>query len=37
MKKIEVTPNEKGEIFVTLFGTTYQIVVKSKPKKTTDK
>lgn len=24
---ITVTPNEKGEIFITLYGTKYQIVV----------
>lgn len=28
---IKVTPNEKGEIFITLYGTKYQIVVE-KPK-----
>ncbi len=35
-KVIKVTPNEKGEIMVTLFGTEYQIVVE-KPKKETPK
>jgi len=25
---IKVTPNEKGEIFITLYGTRYQIVVE---------
>lgn len=30
---IKVTPNEKGEIFITLYGTKYQIVVE-KPKTT---
>jgi len=36
---IKVTPNEKGEIFVTLFGTKYQIVVEPTvvEKKTTKK
>lgn len=29
---IKVTPNEKGEIFITLYGTRYQIVIE-KPKK----
>ncbi|MBQ2870330.1 hypothetical protein IJE86_01370 [bacterium] len=30
---IEVTPNKDGKIFITLYGTRYQIVVKeSKPK-----
>lgn len=28
---IKVTPNEKGEIFITLYGTKYQIIVE-KPK-----
>jgi len=32
MQVIEVTPNTKGEIFITLYGTKYQIVVKdNKP------
>lgn len=35
---IKVKPNEKGEIFITLYGTKYQIVVEDKPaNKTTDK
>lgn len=35
---IKVKPNEKGEIFITLYGTKYQIVVeKPVEKKTTDK
>ena len=25
---IKVTPNEKGEIFITLYGTRYQIIVE---------
>lgn len=29
---IKVTPNEKGEIFITLYGTKYQIIVE-QPKK----
>ena len=29
---IKVKPNEKGEIFITLFGTKYQIVVEETPK-----
>ena len=33
---IKVIPNAKGEIFITLFGTTYQIVVE-EPKKATKK
>jgi hypothetical protein len=33
---IEVTPNKDGKIFITLYGTKYEIVVK-KPAKTTDK
>lgn len=32
MNIIKVTPNEKGEIFITLYGTKYQIVVEEKPK-----
>ena len=33
---IEVTPNKDGKIFITLYGTKYQIVVKEpkKPAKT---
>jgi len=35
---IKVKPNEKGEIFITLYGTKYQIVVEEeKPAKTTNK
>jgi len=34
---IKVTPNEKGEIFITLFGTRYQIVIEKPVKKTTKK
>lgn len=31
---IEVTPDRNGEVFITLFGTRYQIVIKeSKPDK----
>lgn len=33
---IKVKPNEKGEIYITLYGTKYQIVVEKdieKPKK----
>lgn len=33
---IRVTPNENGEIFITLFGTKYQIIVE-KPKKVNNK
>ena len=33
---IKVRPNEKGEIFITLYGTRYQIVVE-KPVKTINK
>ena len=29
---IKVTPNSKGEIFITLYGTKYQIVIE-EPKK----
>lgn len=29
---IEVTPNKDGKIFITLYGTRYQIVVKEQPK-----
>lgn len=31
---IEVTPDKDGKVFITLYGTKYQIVVK-QPKKTT--
>ena len=32
---IEVTPDKDGKVFITLFGTRYQIVVKEpKPSKT---
>ena len=34
MNIIEVTPNKDGKIFITLYGTKYQIVIK-EPKKTT--
>ena len=35
---IEVTPDKNGKIFITLYGTKYQIVVKEpKPSKTKDK
>jgi hypothetical protein len=27
-QKIEVTPNKDGKIFITLYGTRYEIVVK---------
>ena len=31
---IEVTPDRNGDVFITLFGTRYQIVIKeSKPDK----
>lgn len=33
VNKIVVKPNEKGEIFITLYGTKYQIIVEEKPKK----
>lgn len=33
---IKVTPNKKGEIFITLYGTKYQIVVE-QPKKVEEK
>ncbi len=36
MNKIEVTPNKDGKIFITLFGTKYEIIVK-KPKPSKDK
>ena len=29
---IEVTPNKDGKIFITLYGTKYQIIVKEQPK-----
>lgn len=32
MNVIKVTPNSKGEIFITLYGTKYQIVIEdNKP------
>ena len=31
---IKVKPNEKGEIYITLYGTKYQIVVEEDTKKT---
>lgn len=35
---IEVTPNKDGKIFITLYGTKYQIVVKEpKPAKNEQK
>ena len=35
---IEVTPDKNGKVFITLYGTKYQIVVKEpKPNKTKDK
>lgn len=34
---IKVTPNSKGEIFITLYGTKYQIVVEEPTKKATKK
>lgn len=30
---IEVTPNKDGKIFITLYGTKYEIVVKENNKK----
>lgn len=30
-QKIEVTPNKDGKIFITLYGTRYEIVIKKKP------
>lgn len=32
---IEVTPDKDGKIFITLYGTRYQIVVKEQPKTVT--
>lgn len=32
MEKITVKPNEKGEIFIRLYGTDYQIVVEDVKK-----
>lgn len=34
---IKVKPNEKGEIFITLYGTKYQIVVEETKKAETNK
>ena len=36
---IEVMPDKDGKVFITLYGTRYQIVVKQpiKPKKESDK
>ena len=34
---IEVTPNKDGKIFITLYGTRYEIVVKKPAKDTTNK
>lgn len=31
---IEVTPDREGKIYITLYGTRYQIVVKDAPKTT---
>lgn len=33
VKTIKVKPNAKGEIFITLYGTKYQIVVENNKKK----
>lgn len=33
VKVIKVKPNEKGEIFITLYGTKYQIVIDNTKKK----
>lgn len=33
---IKVKPNEKGEIFITLYGTKYQIVIE-QPKEVEEK
>lgn len=30
---IKVKPNDKGEYFITLYGTKYQIVLEETPKK----
>lgn len=34
---IKVTPNSKGEIFITLYGTKYQIVIEEPKKPATKK
>ena len=34
---IEVVPNKDGKIFITLYGTRYEIVVKKPAKETTNK
>ena len=34
---IEVTPNKDGKIFITLYGTRYEIVVKQPATETTTK
>ena len=34
---IEVTPNKDGKIFITVYGTRYEIVVKKPAKETTNK
>lgn len=35
---IEVTPDKDGKVFITLYGTKYQIVIKEpKPEKTKEK
>lgn len=34
---IKVKPNSKGEIFITLYGTKYQIVIEEPAKETTKK
>ena len=31
--KIEVTPDPNGKIYITLYGTRYQIIIKEKPAK----
>lgn len=32
---IEVTPDKDGKLFITLYGTKYQIVIKEQPKPVT--
>lgn len=32
---IEVTPNKEGKIFITLYGTKYEIKIKEPTKKST--
>lgn len=39
MNVIEVTPDKNGKLFITLYGTKYEIVIKDKklePKKATE-